>query len=55
MLAVIAMIIFILALFNVHIGAINLVTLGLAFVAAHLAFAGGFALWPATWRGRSNT
>lgn len=38
MFAVIALIVFILALFEVTIGSINLVVLGLALVAAHLAF-----------------
>ena len=38
MLAVIAMILFILALFNVAIGSIDLVVLGFVFIAAHLAF-----------------
>lgn len=38
MLALIAMICFILALFKVSIGDLNLVTLGLVFVAAHLLF-----------------
>jgi hypothetical protein len=36
MFAVLALITFLLALFGVHIGAINLVTLGLAFLAAHM-------------------
>jgi hypothetical protein len=38
MLALIALIVFILALFKVHIGSIDLVILGLAFLAAHCAF-----------------
>ena len=38
MFAICALICFVLALFGVHIGAIDLVVLGLAFVAAHLAF-----------------
>jgi hypothetical protein len=41
-LALLALICFILALFNVALGEINLVTLGLAFIAAHLLFGGGF-------------
>jgi len=52
MLAVVALIIFILRLFGVAIGSIDLVVLGLAFVAAHLAF--GVPLWPAGWRGPSR-
>lgn len=42
MLALVALICFILALFHVTLGQIDLVTLGLAFIAAHLAFGGGF-------------
>lgn len=42
MLALIALIIFVLALFGVALGSIDMVVLGLAFVAAHLAFGGGF-------------
>jgi len=38
MLAAIALICFVLALFHVHLGTIDLVVLGLAFIAAHLAF-----------------
>jgi hypothetical protein len=45
MLAVIALIIFVLALFDVSLGGIDLVTLGLAFVAAHLAFGLGLTPW----------
>lgn len=52
MLAVLALLAFVLALFKVNLGSIDLVTLGLAFVAAHLAF-GGFAAW-GPWRGRPN-
>jgi hypothetical protein len=48
MLAVLALICFILALFDVALGSIDLVTLGLAFVAAHLAF--GLPLNPQNWR-----
>ena len=45
--AVIALIVFILALFDVAIGSLNLTILGLAFVAAHLAFGSPFAApWP---------
>lgn len=51
MLAVIAMIIFILALFKVTLGSVDLVTLGLVFVAAHLAFGGWAAYGP--WRNRA--
>jgi hypothetical protein len=36
MFAILALLAFLLALFGVHIGAINLVTLGLAFIAAHM-------------------
>jgi hypothetical protein len=43
MLALVAMIIFIIALFVPSLGPINLVVLGLAFVAAHLAF--GSIIW----------
>lgn len=50
MLALVALIVFILALFKVHIGSIDLVTLGLAFLAAHFAFTWG---WPA-WRDRRH-
>jgi len=39
MLAVIAMVIFIIALFKDHVGSISLVTLGLAVLAAHFVFA----------------
>jgi hypothetical protein len=42
MLALIALFCFVLALFHVALGSIDLVVLGLAFVAAHLAFGGGF-------------
>jgi hypothetical protein len=38
MLALIALICFVLALFDLSLGGLDLVTLGLAFVAAHLAF-----------------
>jgi hypothetical protein len=38
MFALLALICFILALFHVHIGTIDLVVLGLVFVAAHLLF-----------------
>jgi hypothetical protein len=50
MLAVIALICFVLALFDLTLGQLNLVTLGLAFVAAHLAF--GVPLTPRGWRRR---
>ncbi len=42
MLALLALICFILALFHVALGSVDLVVLGLAFVAAHLTFGGGF-------------
>jgi hypothetical protein len=38
MFAVLALLVFVLALFDVTIGSIDLVILGLALVAAHLAF-----------------
>lgn len=38
MLALLAVICFVLALFDVRIGEVELVTLGLAFLAAHLVF-----------------
>ena len=38
MLALIAALCFLLALFDVHLGELELVTLGLLFVALHLAF-----------------
>jgi hypothetical protein len=41
-LALLALICFILALFGVAVGQIDLVVLGLCFVAAHLVFGGGF-------------
>jgi hypothetical protein len=47
MLAVLALVCFVLALFDVTLGALDLVTLGLAFVAAHLAF--GVPLSPGRW------
>jgi hypothetical protein len=42
MLALIALICFVLALFHVALGSIDLVVLGFVFVAAHLVFGGGF-------------
>jgi hypothetical protein len=42
MLALLALIVFILALFHVALGSLDLVVLGLAFIAAHLVFGGGF-------------
>jgi hypothetical protein len=42
MLALLALICFVLRLFHVAVGDIDLVVLGLAFVAAHLLFGGGF-------------
>lgn len=45
MLAILALICFVLATFNVSLAGLNLIALGLAFVAVHL-------LWPFTpWRG----
>ena len=38
MFALLALLCFVLALFHVHIGTIDLVILGLAFIAAHLLF-----------------
>ena len=38
MFALLALLCFVLALFDVHIGTISLVTLGLVFVAAHLLY-----------------
>jgi hypothetical protein len=45
MLALLALLCFILALFDVSLGDINLVTLGLAFVAAHLMFGVPLVFW----------
>ena len=39
MFAILALLAFVLALFGAHIGSLNLVTLGLVFVAAHLIYA----------------
>jgi hypothetical protein len=50
--ALLAVVTFALALFNVHIGSINLVTLGLLFVAVHLAV-GGSSILPASFHRRS--
>jgi len=47
MLALCALVCFILALFGVHIGSIDLVILGWCFIAAHLLFGGG---WMPRWR-----
>lgn len=44
MFALIALICFVLALFHVSLGEINLVTLGLAFIALHLMFGWGLGL-----------
>lgn len=41
MFALLALVCFLLALFSVHIGTVNLVVLGFVFVAAHLLFAAG--------------
>ena len=45
MFAIAAAIVFALALFGVHVGILNLVTLGLLLLAVHLAL-GGVSLWP---------
>ncbi|HVE63035.1 MAG TPA: hypothetical protein VNB94_04470 [Mycobacteriales bacterium] len=45
MFAIAALVVFLLALFKIDIGDINLVTLGLALIAAHLAF-GTYAPFP---------
>lgn len=50
MFAVLALVCFVLALFEVSLGRLDLVTLGLAFIAAHLAF--GISLSPGRWRRR---
>lgn len=42
MLALLALVSFVLALFHVALGSIDLVVLGWAFIAAHLVFGGGF-------------
>lgn len=42
MLALIAALCFLLSLLSVSVGTLNLITLGLLFVALHLAFGGGF-------------
>lgn len=42
MLALAALIVFILAVFQVHLGTIDLVALGLALLAAHFVLGGGF-------------
>jgi len=47
--AFLALITFILALFGVKIGSINMVTLGLMFIAAHLCF-DRYLPGPASWR-----
>jgi hypothetical protein len=52
-LAVLALICFVLALFDIPLGGIELSTLGLAFVAAHLAFGSMVPAVPAG-RGRSR-
>jgi hypothetical protein len=47
MFAVIALLVFVLALFGVHPGGLDLVIVGLAFLAAHLAFGSPFGpTWP---------
>jgi hypothetical protein len=50
MLAVLALVCFVLALFDVTLGSLDVVTLGLAFVAAHLAF--GIPLSLGKWSSR---
>lgn len=45
MFAILALLAFVLALFDVTIGSIDLVTLGLALIAAHLAFGAIWAPW----------
>jgi hypothetical protein len=45
MLALLALLCFVLALFDVSLGDINLVTLGLAFIAAHLMFGVPLVFW----------
>ncbi|HVF19733.1 MAG TPA: hypothetical protein VNA14_05775 [Mycobacteriales bacterium] len=50
MFAVAAVVVFVLSLLEVELGSLNLVTLGLALIAAHLAF-GTYAPFP---RGRSR-
>ena len=42
MLALIALVCFVLALFHVALGSIDLVVLGFVFIAAHLVLGGGF-------------
>ena len=47
MLALVAMIVFILAMFKVTLGSVSLLYLGLAFLAAHFALGGfGWYAWP---------
>lgn len=53
MFALIALICFVLALFNVDLGQVNLVTLGLAFLALHLLL-GGIVWSPPSWRRPPN-
>jgi hypothetical protein len=45
MLALLALLCFVLALFDVMIGSIDLVVLGLAFIAAHLMFGVPLVFW----------
>lgn len=49
MFALLALIAFLLALFGAHVGSIDLVTLGLAFIAAHLLL-GAWPFGAAPWR-----
>jgi len=45
MLAILALLAFVLALFHAHFASIDFVVLGLCFVAAHLAFSIGLTPW----------
>lgn len=49
MFAILALICFVLALFGVHLGSIDMVVLGLAFLAAHLIWNPGY---PWNWNRR---
>lgn len=49
MFALLALICFVLALFRVHLGSVDLVVLGFCFVALHLMYAVALPL-PGTWR-----
>lgn len=54
MFALIAAIIWFLAAFGVHLGSINLLLFGLAFLALHFAFGTVLPLAPATWHQRQQ-